>query len=106
MLVPVLDEVETMRNDRTAQAVTLRPGLPKDADSSIYISAIVFGGKSLTLLDMALERQIEFAISNALRSETLRILRDKFHRTPEQLEDADRFIQSITRHVYPTDRTS
>jgi hypothetical protein len=44
----------------------------------------------LTLLDMALERQIELAISDAIPSETLRILRDKFHRTPEQLEDADR----------------
>jgi len=72
------------------------------ADSRIYISA----RKSLTLLDMALERQIELAISDAILSEALRILRDKFHRTPEQLEDADRFIQSITRHVYPTDRTS
>jgi uncharacterized protein len=53
---------------------------------------------------MALERQIELAISEAILSETLRILRDKFHRTPEQLEDTDRFIQSITRHVYPTER--
>lgn len=74
------------------------------ADSNIYVSAIVFGGKPLTLLEMALERQIELAISDALLSETLRILRDKFHRTPEQLEDADRFIQTITRHVYPTER--
>ena len=57
------------------------------ADSNIYISAIVFGRKPLTLLDMALERQVELAISDALLSETLRILRDKFHRTPEQLEE-------------------
>lgn len=48
------------------------------ADSNIYKSAIVFGGKPLTLLDMALERQIELAISDALLSETLRICATSF----------------------------
>jgi hypothetical protein len=43
-------------------------------------SAIVFGGKPLTLPDMALERRIELAISGALLSETLRILHRLGHK--------------------------
>ena len=37
------------------------------ADSNIYVSALKFGGKSLTLLDMALEDEIELAVSDSLR---------------------------------------
>ena len=53
---------------------------------------------------MALEGEIELAISQAILSETLRVLRDKFHRTAEQLQEIETFIGSITRQVYPTER--
>lgn len=52
------------------------------ADSNIYISALMFGGKPLQILEMALEGEIELTISEAILSETLRVLRDKFHRNP------------------------
>jgi uncharacterized protein len=74
------------------------------ADSNIYISAVMFGGKPLRILEMALEGQIELAISEAILNETLRVLRDKFHRTPEQLEEIRDFIGSITKQAYPTER--
>ena len=41
------------------------------ADSNIYVSALKFGGKPLTLLDMALEGEIELAVSDSIIRETL-----------------------------------
>ena len=73
------------------------------ADSNIYISALRFGGKPLTLLEMALEGQIELAISDALLNETLGVLRGKYHRTPEQLQADEACITACTRRVTPTE---
>jgi putative PIN family toxin of toxin-antitoxin system len=73
------------------------------ADSNIYVSAIVFGGKPMMLLEMAEEGEVELFVSEPILSETFRILRDKFQRTTEQLE-ADRVhLATITRSVTPTD---
>ena len=74
------------------------------ADSNIYISALMFGGKPLALLEMALDGEIELAISEAILTETLRVLRDKFHRTPEQLQEAEGLLTAVTRQVYPVER--
>lgn len=74
------------------------------ADSNVYISAWVFGGKPMQVLEMALEGQIELCISDAILSEALRILRDRFHRTEDDLQEAESVITSITTHVYPTQR--
>lgn len=74
------------------------------ADSNIYISALMFGGKPLLILEKALEGEVELAISEAILTETLRVLRDKFHRTPEQLQEIETFIGAIVRQVYPTER--
>jgi len=73
------------------------------ADSNIYISALMFGGKPLQFLEMALDGEVELGISEAILTETLRVLRDKFHHTPEQLQEAERFIAAITSRVYPTE---
>ena len=53
-------------------------------DSNIYISALRFGGKPLTILELALDGDIEISISDAILQETLRVLRDKFHHTKSQ----------------------
>jgi putative PIN family toxin of toxin-antitoxin system len=74
------------------------------ADSNIYISALMFGGKPLEILETALEGESELAISDDILSETLRVLRDKFHRTSEQLQEIETFIGAITRQVYPAER--
>jgi len=69
------------------------------ADSNIYVSALRFGGKPLTLLEMALDGQIELAISNAILDETLGVLRDKFHHPPEQLQANKAYIAACTTRV-------
>ena len=74
------------------------------ADSNVLISALRFGGKPLDLLALALDGDIELAISDAILHETLRVLQDKFHTTPERLDEIERFLAAITTHVYPTER--
>jgi len=64
----------------------------------------MFGGKPLEILETALEGESELAISDDILSETLRVLRDKFHRTSEQLQEIETFIGAITRQVYPAER--
>ncbi len=73
------------------------------ADSNIYVSAIVFGGKPMMLLEMAEEGEIELFVSDHILSETFRILRDKFQRTTEQLEVDRVHLAKITRSVAPTE---
>jgi len=48
------------------------------ADSNVLVSALVFGGKPLTILEMTQAGEIELAISEPIINETLRIIRDKF----------------------------
>ncbi len=73
------------------------------ADSNVYISAIVFGGKPMMLLEMAEEGEVDLFVSEPILREAFRILRDKFQRTTEQLE-ADRVhLATITRSVSPTE---
>lgn len=74
------------------------------ADSNILISALQYGGKPLTLLDMAQDGRVELAISDDILTETLRILRDKFHHTTEWLQDAENHLREITTYVLPAER--
>jgi predicted nucleic acid-binding protein len=55
------------------------------ADTNILVSAVQFGGKPKQLLDLALDGQVDLAISEAIIAETLRVLEDKFDRAPEGL---------------------
>ncbi len=71
------------------------------ADSNIYVSALKFGGKPLTLLEKALEEDIELAISDSILRETLGVLRDKFHRTDEELLADEVYISACTKRVQP-----
>ena len=63
----------------------------------------MFGGKPLTLIELAQDGQVELAISDDILDETLRVLRDKFQQTPEQLQETEVFIGAITRRVTPTE---
>ena len=74
------------------------------ADSNLYVSALIFGGKPLALLDLARDAHIELAISDDILAETLRVMRDKFHRTPDQLQADETLISAITTRVQPTER--
>jgi len=66
--------------------------------------ALHYGGKPLTLLDMAQDGLVELAISDDILTETLRILRDKFHQTTEWLQDAENHLREITTYVFPAER--
>ena len=68
------------------------------ADSNIYISALNFGGKPQQVLELARTGQIEMAISNAIITETSRILHHKFHWKPEDIDDAVAQILRFTKY--------
>lgn len=73
------------------------------ADTNILVSAVQFGGKPKQLLDLAIDGQVDLAICEAIIAETIRVLSDKFHRTPEWLVETDRQLRVIARFVEPTE---
>ena len=76
------------------------------ADTNVIVSAIIFGGKPQAILDLAQDGQIQLFISNPILAETTRILRDKFHRTPEQLRNDIMALEAVTTHVARWERAS
>jgi uncharacterized protein len=68
-------------------------------DSNVYISAFVYGGKPLRVLQMAVDGEIEVASSGPILDETLRVLREKFELTQEDLLDAEIWLRNFTRSV-------
>jgi putative PIN family toxin of toxin-antitoxin system len=73
------------------------------ADTNVLVSALQFGGKPRQLLDLATDGQVDLAISEAIIAETIRVLRDKFHRAPEWVAEADRQLRVITRFAQPAE---
>jgi putative PIN family toxin of toxin-antitoxin system len=73
-------------------------------DSNILISALVFGGAPLRLLEMAFSGEIALFISDEICRETLRVLRDKFTLSDEELARTERYIELCTERVKPTRR--
>jgi putative PIN family toxin of toxin-antitoxin system len=69
------------------------------ADTNVLVSAIQFGGKPKQLLDLAVDGHIDRAISEAILEETSRVLRDKFHRTAEELRETDKQLRVLGRIV-------
>ena len=71
-------------------------------DSNVWVSALVAHGLCADLLRVALLRHglagFELLLSDAVRSETLRILRDKFKATEAGL-DAARAAMALAREV-------
>jgi uncharacterized protein len=64
-------------------------------DSNILISALVFGGNPLQLMQMAFSGEVSLFISDAILQETLRVLREKLAR-------AERYIDACTARVRPS----
>jgi uncharacterized protein len=71
-------------------------------DSNILISALVFGGNPLHLLEMAFSGDVLLFISDAILQETLRVLRDKFRLSEERMARAERLIDACTTRVKPS----
>jgi len=74
------------------------------ADSNIYVSAILFGGKPLALLKLGHSRHVRLFISDEIIEETLGVLREKFKRTRERVIVAEEYIRACTYVVAPTER--
>jgi uncharacterized protein len=71
-------------------------------DTNIYISALNFSkGKPKQLLQLAINGVIRVAISDAILQEVLRVMRDKFHATSEDLQEAEEIISGCTERVVP-----
>ena len=69
-------------------------------DSNVFISALVYGGKPLDLLEMGVEQEVTLLTSPAILEETLRVLQAKFSYTPEQLEGARHLIEAACYGVF------
>ena len=72
-------------------------------DTNIYVSALQFGGKPMQLLQMGLEGELDIAISQPIVDETLRVLREKFGWSDDDLRDAEAAISAATYCVAPTE---
>ena len=74
------------------------------ADSNILVSALEFGGKPMALLELAESGEVEIALSEAILTETLGVLRMKFHKTAEELRDRGAYLRAVSRMVEPLER--
>jgi putative PIN family toxin of toxin-antitoxin system len=73
------------------------------ADSNIYISALVFGGRPLQFLNAARSSVLRLAISDPLWDEVHRVLRDKFQWTPDDMARGGIELGAFTTRVFPTE---
>lgn len=72
------------------------------ADTNIYLSALIWGGKPLQLLESAIAGEIRLAISDAILNETLRVMRGKFRLSEERIAVAKQYIEGCTDRVVVT----
>jgi putative PIN family toxin of toxin-antitoxin system len=70
-------------------------------DSSVYVRALHLGGPSVWLLAHARAGELRLDISDAILSETGRVLRDKFQWDGYMLNDARWKLLSIANRVVP-----
>jgi putative PIN family toxin of toxin-antitoxin system len=71
------------------------------ADTNIYVSGYQFGGVPREFLDRAAEGEFRLDISEAILSEMLRVLRDKFHWNEAELRELEEDVRSYTHYVTP-----
>jgi putative PIN family toxin of toxin-antitoxin system len=71
-------------------------------DANIYVSALAFGGKPKRALQFGLTRRVDVAISEPIRTEVLRTLRDKFRWSEARLTEAQALIDTAATTVVPT----
>jgi putative PIN family toxin of toxin-antitoxin system len=70
-------------------------------DTNVYVSAFEFQGMGRRLLHMAVDGDIEVAVSAPIIRETLRVLREKFDWDGYRLNDAKQQILGLARLVEP-----
>jgi uncharacterized protein len=70
-------------------------------DANIWISAFIFRGRPLELVEMGLDGRVDIAISQSIIVETLRVMEIKFHAKPIVLESAAFIMATSARMVEP-----
>ena len=70
-------------------------------DTSVYIRALHFGGPATVILGHARAGRIRIDISDAILTETVRVLRDKFQWHGYMLLDARGKLLALSNHVSP-----
>ncbi len=73
------------------------------ADTNIYISGLHFGGPPRRFLDLARAGVFRLDISDPIKSEVLRVLREDFVYPENALRDVQDRIERITNYVTPTE---
>lgn len=71
-------------------------------DANVYISALAFGGKPKRAFQLGITRRVQVVISDPIRTEVLRTLRDKFQWSEERLADAGALIGTAATSIAPT----
>jgi len=61
-------------------------------DTNVFISALNFGGNPKRLLDMAVAREVEVAISDPIIGEIERVLRVKFKWQADEVADTVAYL--------------
>jgi putative PIN family toxin of toxin-antitoxin system len=71
------------------------------ADTNVYISAILFGGKSEAIRELAREGEVELLISEPILAEIAGVLKRKFSWFDWQISEAIKDIRAITTLITP-----
>jgi len=72
------------------------------ADTNVYISAILFGGKPEEITRLAREGKVELLISEAILAEIAGVLKRKFNWSDWQISEVIKDIRAITTLITPT----
>lgn len=76
------------------------------ADTNVYISAILFGGKPEEIRKLARESKIEIFISEIILTEITGILKRKFSWSDWQISEVIKDIRAISTLITPTSTLS
>lgn len=70
-------------------------------DTNVIVSALVFGGTPQVILDLVSEGEIELVISPSLFVELAGVLEDKFHFSPQRVEQHLADLWAVAHVVTP-----
>lgn len=71
------------------------------ADTNVYISAILFGGKPEEVRDLAWKGEIEFLLSEEILGEIARVLKRKFGWSDQPISETLEEIRDISTLIIP-----
>ena len=74
------------------------------ADTNIYISSILFGGKPEQIIRLAVAEKITMIISHDILAEIAFVLRSKFDWSNRQIDQVDQMLKEISVLVTPSQR--